>query len=214
MLVAGPFLGRAIGKYGPKPVVILGFALILVGPFGLAAFHSTTYEVGALAVPMMIGNVAVLISMSNVIVLSVDPKTMGIQTGMNQTFRNLGSALGPVLTTSILASYAFTEQIGGFPFQNYHTLGYQVVFGLVAVVAAVGLLLSLALRNFRYLADGSRSGHPSGAPVEEKPGDGAGRVVAAGRNEQALGRVAGLGADSLMSPSLSDHTMNPAPRDG
>ncbi|MGA2664064.1 MAG: MFS transporter [Nitrososphaerales archaeon] len=201
MLVAGPFLGRAIGKYGPKPVMVIGFALIMVGPFGLGAFHSTTYEVGALAIPMMVGNVAVLISMSNVIVLSVDPKTMGIQTGMNQTFRNLGSALGPVLVTSILASYAFTEQLGGLPFQNYHTMGYQVVFGLVAAIGAAGLLLSLALRNFRYLADGSRSGHPSGAPADGKPG--AGRAAAAaGRDGQATGGQAGT------------HTVNPASREG
>jgi MFS family permease len=167
MLVTGPFLGRAISKYGPKPVMIIGFALITFGAFGLAVFNRSTFEVGAIAIPMMIGNVAVLISMSNVIVLSVDPKTMGIQTGMNQTFRNLGSAVGPVLVTSILASYAFTEAFAGYSLQNYHLFGYQLVFGLIGIVGAVGLLCSLALRNFRFLADGSRSGHPSGAPAGE-----------------------------------------------
>jgi MFS family permease len=167
MLVTGPFLGRAISRYGPKPVMIMGFLLITIGALGLVAFNRTTLEVAVISVPMMVGNVAVLISMSNVIVLSVDPKTMGVQTGMNQTFRNLGSALGPVLVTSILASYAFTETFPGYTLQNYHVLGYQVVFALVAVIGVVGLLLSLALRNFRFLADGSRSGHPGGAPVEE-----------------------------------------------
>ena len=170
MLVAGPFLGRAISRYGPKPVMILGFLLIAIGAFGLAAFNRSTYEVGGISIPIMVGNVAVLISMSNVIVLSVDPRTMGIQTGMNQTFRNLGSALGPVLVTSILASYEFTQVFPGFVLQNYHLAGYQVVFSLVGVIGLIGLLLSLALRNFRYLADGTRSGHPSAAPVaEEKP---------------------------------------------
>jgi len=167
MLVTGPFLGRAISKYGPKPVMILGFTLIAVAAMGMTAFNRSTYEVAVIAVPMFIGSVAVLISMSNVIVLSVDPKTMGVQTGMNQTFRNLGSALGPVLVTSVLASYAFTEEFGGSAFQNYHVVGYQVVFGLVAVIGVVGLLLSLALRNFRFLADGSRSGQASGAPAGE-----------------------------------------------
>ncbi|MDA4123512.1 MAG: MFS transporter, partial [Thaumarchaeota archaeon] len=168
MLVAGPFLGRVIGTRGPKPVMLLGFLLITLGGFGLVFFHSNSYEVGALAIPMMVGNVASLISMSNVIVLSVDPKTMGVQTGMNQTFRNLGSALGPVLVTSILASFAFTETIQGQNFLNYHILGYQVVFGLVGVIGVTGLLCSLALRNFRYLADGSRSGHPGQAPPAEQ----------------------------------------------
>jgi MFS family permease len=170
MMATGPFLGRAISRFGPKPIMILGFVLIFVGATTLALFNRTTVEIAVFAIPIMIGNVAVLISMSNVIVLSVDPKTMGIQTGMNQTFRNLGSAIGPVLVTSILASYAFTEGFPGFTFQNYHVLGYQFVFGLTAAIGVMGALLSLALRNFLFLADGSRSGQASagsGAPKEE-----------------------------------------------
>jgi len=167
MMATGPFLGRAISRFGPKPVMVLGFLLILVGAVGLIAFHATPVEVAIVAVPVMVGNVATLISMSNIIVLSVDPKTMGVQTGMNQTFRNLGSAIGPVVVTSILASYAFTQTpFPGFTFTNYHTSGYLVVFGLTAAIGLVGALLSLGLRNFKFLADGTRSGQASGAPVE------------------------------------------------
>ncbi|MGI0053188.1 MAG: MFS transporter, partial [Thermoplasmata archaeon] len=142
MMVSGPFLGRAIGRFGPKPVMILGFALITGGSFGLVVFHATALDIAILAVPIMAGNVGVLIAMLNVIVLSVDPKTMGVQTGMNQTFRNLGSAIGPVLVTSILASYAFTDGVPGFTFQNYHLAGYELVFGLTAAIGIVGALLS------------------------------------------------------------------------
>ncbi|MGA7862317.1 MAG: MFS transporter [Thermoplasmata archaeon] len=169
MMVTGPFLGRAISRFGPKPIMVLGFLLIIGGAVGLFAFNRTTFEVGFFAVPLMAGNVAVLISMVNVIVLSVDPKTTGIQLGMNQTFRNLGSALGPVLVTSILASYAFTEYFPGFSFQNYHVLGYQVVFALVAIIGAVGAGLSLALRNYRFRADGTRHGEPSTTWGESAP---------------------------------------------
>jgi MFS family permease len=166
MMVAGPFQGRAISRYGPKPVMIIGFVLILLGSIGLVVFHATTYQIALFAIPVMVGNVGVLISMSNIIVLSVDPKTMGVQTGMNQTFRNLGSAIGPVLVTSILASYAFTEFFGpGISFQNYHVAGYQFVFGLTAAIGLVGALMALGLRNFRFLADGTRSGQASGAPA-------------------------------------------------
>ena len=169
MMVTGPFLGRAISRFGPKPIMVLGFLLIIGGALALIGFSRTTFEVGFLAVPMMVGNVAVLISMTNVIVLSVDPKTMGIQTGMNQTFRTLGSALGPVLVTSILASYAFTEHFPGFSFQNYHVLGYQVVFALVAAIGVIGAGLSFALRNYRFRADGTRHGEPSRAWGESAP---------------------------------------------
>jgi len=172
MMVAGPFLGRAISRYGPKPVMIAGFFLIFFGALGLVAFNGATIDIAVLAIPIMVGNVGVLISMSNIIVLSVDPKTMGVQTGMNQTFRNLGSAIGPVLVTSILASYAFTVLTPVGPFQNYHTGGYVAVFIVTAVIGLIGGVLSFAVRNFRFLADGTRSGQASAAPevpAEEAP---------------------------------------------
>jgi MFS family permease len=173
MMATGPFLGRSISRFGPKPMMALGFALITLGALALVAFHASTLEIAVLAIPVMVGNVAILISMTNVIVLSVDPKTLGIQTGMNQTFRNLGSAIGPVLVTSILASFAFTEVFPGFAFQNYRLLGYEVVFGMVAAIGAVGFVLSLVLRNYRFLADGSRTGAarpgPSPRPTLEAP---------------------------------------------
>jgi MFS family permease len=180
MMICGPFLGRAIGAYGPKPIMILGFVLIIVGALGLVAFNRSIYDIAVFAVPIMVGNVAVLIAMTNVIVLSVDPRTMGVQTGMNQTFRNLGSAIGPVLVTSILASYAFTIVTPFGSFQNYHVVGYEFVFGIVAAFGMVGALLSLGLRNFRFLADGSRSGQQSGAPTLAPEKDAA-PPVSAGR---------------------------------
>jgi MFS family permease len=171
MMVGGPILGRAISRYGPKPVMIVGFFLIFLGALGLVAYNRATIDIALLAIPIMVGNVGVLISMSNIIVLSVDPKTMGVQTGMNQTFRNLGSAIGPVLVTSILASYAFTILTPFGPFVNYHIGGYVAVFVTTAVIGLVGGVLSFALRNYRFLADGTRSGQASSAPefVAEEP---------------------------------------------
>jgi len=172
MMVAGYPLGRSVGRYGPKPIMILGFVLITLGALGLVAFHAGPLDVAVLAIPIMVGNVAVLIAMTNVIILSVDPKTLGIQTGMNQTFRNLGSAIGPVLVTSILTSYAFTILTPVGPIPNYHVGGYLVVFALVGAIGLVGATLTLGIRNFHFLADGSRAGQQSGAPAptaEEAP---------------------------------------------
>jgi MFS family permease len=181
MMVSGYPLGRTVSRLGPKPVMILGFLLITLGALLLVAFHTTPLDVAVIAIPIMVGNVAVLIAMTNVIILSVDPKTLGVQTGMNQTFRNLGSALGPVLVTSILTSYAFTVFTPVGAFQNYHTTGYLVVFGFVAAIGLLGAGLSVAVRNFRFLADGSRSGQQSGAPAAMAAEEPAAAVQAAER---------------------------------
>ncbi len=172
MLAFAPIWGKFVSAKGPKPVMITGFAVMALGGLGLVLFNSNVYELMLFAIPALVGNVAVLIAMSNVIVLSVGRDELGIQTGMNQTFRNLGSAIGPVLVTSILTGYAFTILTPFGPFQNYHTGGYVAVFVLTAVIGLIGGMLSFALRNFRFLADGSRSGQASSAPevpAEEAP---------------------------------------------
>ncbi|MGP8159217.1 MAG: MFS transporter, partial [Thermoplasmata archaeon] len=95
MLAFAPLWGRWVSAKGPKPLMLAGFAVMGLGALGLVLFHATILDLIVFTIPTMVGNVAVLIAMSNIIVLSVNPKELGIQTGMNQTFRNLGSAVGP-----------------------------------------------------------------------------------------------------------------------
>jgi MFS family permease len=177
MLALAPLWGRAVASRGPKPVMIAGFGIMALGGLGLLLFNSNIYELILFAIPSLVGNVAVLIGMSNIIVLSVSPKELGIQTGMNQTFRNLGSAIGPVIAATVTASYMATTLVAvkGVPFKvpvpTYAIAGFQVVFGITTAVAVVGLLLSLGLQNFRFLADGSRTGPPveTGASATPRP---------------------------------------------
>ncbi len=173
MLVMGPLWGRFVSQWGPKPVMIVGFAVMGLGGVGLVAAHSTILELIVFSIPALVGNVAVLIAMSNIIVLSVPPKELGIQTGMNQTFRNLGSAIGPVIAATVTASYMTTVLVGPpghqVPAPTYQGIGFELVFAITAASALVGLLLSLALRNYRFLADGSRSGHATPATGAAPP---------------------------------------------
>jgi len=163
MLAFGPFLGRNVSRVGPKPVMLLGFALTGIGMAGLAFVHGSIYSTVLFTIPAMVGNVAVLIAMSNVIVLSVSPRELGIQTGMNQTFRNLGSAIGPVIATTIVASFLAPVLVApGHTADVPANVGYVFVFGLGAAVSLIGFLLSLTLRNFRYSAEGIRDDAPSG----------------------------------------------------
>ena len=161
MLIFGPLLGREVGRRGPKPIMLLGFGISAVGAVLLVFVNRALIDLTILPILLLVGNVAVLISMTNAIVLTADRRELGIQTGMNQTFRNLGSAIAPVLVTTILASfeatYFFATPFGRVAFQGYALKGFQVVFMIIAVLAITGFLVSLALQNFRYLADGSRS---------------------------------------------------------
>lgn len=185
MLAFAPLWGRWVAAKGPKPVMIAGFAVMGFGGLGLALFHASILELMVFAIPSLVGNVAVLIAMSNIIVLSVSPKELGIQTGMNQTFRNLGSAVGPVLAAVVTASFVTSAIVARTPFgpvtANVPAItGFVLLFSLVAVVALFGLLLSFGLRNYRFGADGARVGAPSAMVVEgtARPGEPAPAVSA------------------------------------
>ncbi|MHB8351834.1 MAG: MFS transporter [Thermoplasmata archaeon] len=168
MLATGTFLGRAVARFGPRPISILGFLLISAASGLLVLFNRSLWEMVVLPIPLFIGNVAVLIAMSNTIVLSAERHELGVQTGMNQTFRNLGSAAAPVLVASILASFPATYLLtvstpagpALLPVSGLYSLeGFRIAFAVTAILGLVGLFVSLALRNFRYTTDGARIGH-------------------------------------------------------
>ena len=178
MLAFAPLWGRWVAGRGPKPVMIAGFGIMGLGGLGLALFHSSILDVILFTIPSLVGNVAALIAMSNIIVLSVSPKELGIQTGMNQTFRNLGSAVGPVVAATITASYTVLVNVAPSPYPPVLVSvpaiqGFEILFALVAGIALAGLLLSLGLRNYRFRADGTRHGEPTPhevrVPVAEAP---------------------------------------------
>ncbi len=160
MLATAPRWGHLVARAGPKPVMLAGFSLVVLGAGGLLVLHATIVELSILMIPTLVGNVAVLIAMSNIIVLSVAPNELGIQTGMNQTFRNLGSAIGPVIVATVAASYATAT--------GPSITAYELLFALTASVAAVGGLLALGLRNYKFHADGRRA--EASVPTPGAPG--------------------------------------------
>lgn len=178
MLVGGAIFGTFTPKIGPKPIALIGYSLSAIGGLGLLLFHGTLLELSVFMVPLLVGNVALLISMSNLIVLTVDRRELGIQTGVNQTFRNLGTAIAPVVTTTILATYLVTYMVPTtipsgtvilVPVRSYGLTGFQVVFGIMVVLSVLGFILSMALKNFRFLADGTQTGHIEGVTGHARP---------------------------------------------
>jgi len=160
MLAFAPLWGRWVAARGPKPVMVAGFAMMALGALGLIAYHVTIFQLEVFVVPTLVGSVAVLIAMSNIIVLSVPPDELGIQTGMNQTLRNLGSAIGPVVAAAITATFTTAVRVAPppVPLRKVPAVaGFEVLFGITSAMAAVGLVLSLGVRNYRFRSDGSRS---------------------------------------------------------
>ena len=159
ILAVAPVFGRMVGRYGPKPVLMIGFVLMGIGALLLTQVQNGPFQLGFIntgagyPVPVMMmvapvfilsGNIAGIIGTSNVIVLSVRSNELGVETAMNLTFRNLGSALAPVIVTAILTSLA----VG--PNALFTLGGFQACYVALAVCGLLGIFLTLPLRNYRF----------------------------------------------------------------
>jgi MFS family permease len=176
MLLAAPLVGRAIGRYGPKPVFLVGSALSTGGFLGMLLFARTYTELLVAPVPAFLGIVIMMIAITNIVVLSSRTGETGIQTGMAQMFQDLGASIGPVMVATILASFTGAFATGlrgptGPVTVMWPTLeGFQWLFGVGALLTATCGTLGVFLRNYTFDAAGERSGSsrptPEGVPLE------------------------------------------------
>ena len=75
---------------------------------GLALFMLNRSTSTYLALDMfvaLLGLVAILVPITNMLAISLPREAVAVGLGMNTMLRNLGGAIGPVLATTIMASY-------------------------------------------------------------------------------------------------------------
>jgi len=162
MLVAAPFVGRAISRFGPKPMVLVGSALSTAGFFLMLTFNRTYTELLFAPIPTFVGLVTMIIAITNVVVLTSRKGETGIQTGMSEMFQDLGASVGPVVVATVLASFTGTFYVpagvaatdppapAATAVQLPTLLAFQWIFAIGAVLTIACGLLALTLRNFRF----------------------------------------------------------------
>jgi MFS family permease len=158
MLVVAPFAGRAISRFGPKPVLLLGSAIATVGFLLMLTFEQSYTELLVVPIPTFVGLVMMIIAITNIVVLSSRKGETGIQTGMAEMFQDLGAAIGPVLVATVLASFTgtFYASAAGpngpiaVPVVLPTLTAFHWLFGLGALLAALGGVLGAFLRNFHF----------------------------------------------------------------
>lgn len=145
-IIFGPVAGVLVKRTGVKPLASLGAVLAVIG-FLLQA--SIPGYWGILSFEFIMGAGISLLNgtLINFIVLTVDPKDMGLATAMNSTFRNVGSSIGAPIAGSILTTYTAIYMIknpitGGMVGVSLpsHT-AFAMIFVIAAIVFAVGALL-------------------------------------------------------------------------
>ncbi|MEM3777309.1 MAG: MFS transporter, partial [Metallosphaera sp.] len=156
MFIIGPLLGRLINKIGPKPILAIGSLVMMLGFYMLIVNRSTPSDVTIDSMVGMVGLLCLMIPIVNMISVSLPQEDRGVGIGMNTLIRNIGSAVGPVITTSIMSSYQ-----GAFvlPFDGTYMVeilpsstAFDLIFTVGIAMAVLNLVIAMTVRNYRFQA--------------------------------------------------------------
>jgi len=163
MLAGGPGLGRLVERKGPKPAMVLG-GIVAIAGFTLFVFNrATTTDVMIDTAISMVGAVGIIIPIVNMISVSLPDETVATGLGLNTMLRNMGGAIGPVLATTLMSTYAVTFEITS-PAMAAFCPGLQVpcsvsfptssafdyIFYLAIACMVAVVMLALAGKNYVF----------------------------------------------------------------
>ncbi len=131
MLLFAPVAGILVSRIGTRPITLIGAAVTGVG-FLLAV---PAQSLGSLLVVEFLVGAGIGIvnaGMINLLVLTVDPRDMGLATSMSAVFRNIGSALGAPISGSLLSTFTIAEYGQSAP----AFVAFQWAFAIAAITFA------------------------------------------------------------------------------
>jgi MFS family permease len=151
MFIVGPLAGRLVAKAGPKPVLVTGAGVSLVSYLLFIFNRGASIDVTINVMVAFAGLVSLFVPIVNIISVSLPKENVTVGQGLNATLKLIGSAVGPVLTTTILASYTVlaTKSIHGATIQVAvpSATAFNIVFALGIALSAVTITLSLLINN-------------------------------------------------------------------
>ncbi|QKR00295.1 MFS transporter [Metallosphaera tengchongensis] len=154
MLIVGPIVGKLTGDIGPKPLLLVGSVISVMGFLLLISNRSSSQALVEDVIVAGTGMISIIIPLINMIAVSLPETARGIGLGVNTLLRNLGASIGPVLATSIMTSYKdpyvfmLNGKILSISFYPSRT-AFDVMFEVAILVIVVNLGISLATKNYR-----------------------------------------------------------------
>ncbi|SCL56132.1 MFS transporter [Micromonospora chersina] len=132
---------RAIARFGPKPMVVTGLAILAVGLGWLALVRPDgTFTVDVLPASLVaaLGMSLAFIPSLGTAISSARPEEGGLASGIVNTSYQVGSALGLAAMTAV-ASSAGADRLGDLPAL---TDGYSAAFVGAGIIAAAGAVIA------------------------------------------------------------------------
>jgi len=161
MLIVAYPVGILISKFGVKPFLIAGSVIGAIG-FVLISTATTSIQIPEYLSIASVGLAMLMVSMQNLLVLTVKPIEMGLATSMNTVFRNVGSSFGAPIAGSILSTFTITVFLGGLSF----ALPTRAAFQYTYYIAAIAFVLALVASLFAKEVMGKKAKQEAPVPIQ------------------------------------------------
>jgi MFS family permease len=152
MLVFAPIAGQFVSKTGVKPLAFSG-TLLAVLAFLLSS-QLTTYTEWLICMFIVGAGLSIMVaSIQNLLLLTVDPRDMGLANGLTAVFRNLGDTIGAPIAASVLSTFTVSllvghSQAGTAIYKSFPSAAaFQYCFYIAAAVFVIIALISLFARE-------------------------------------------------------------------
>ena len=147
MLVAGPGLGALVRRNGPKPTIVLGACISLVGISLFLFRRATATDVTVATAVSLLGAISIIIPIVNMVSISLPKETVATGLGLNTMLRNIGGALGPVIATSIMSTY-YVRVAPTITFPT--SAAYNYIFYTGAAVMVIAIIVAITAKNYTF----------------------------------------------------------------
>jgi EmrB/QacA subfamily drug resistance transporter len=139
MLVAGPFAGVLVRRYGGKLPLSLGALIAAFALFMMGVDHGTQGAMVAWNIILSIGIGLAFAAMPNLIFDAVPQSETGEATGFNTLVRSVGASLGSQISAAILTGSVVAGTL--LPSDEGYTTAFVVSAGIAVVAAIVSMAI-------------------------------------------------------------------------
>jgi len=154
VLLCSPISGRVVGRYGPRPSLLLAGAMICLGAGMLLFLTADTALVYVLAsyLAFGVGQGVVNAPITNTAVSGMPRSHAGVAAAVATTSRNIGTSLGVAIVGSILSSHISKMTAADFIEASRPALGVIVGFGSAVFVVGAATTSARARRTTGRIA--------------------------------------------------------------
>jgi MFS family permease len=165
VLICSPISGRVVGRYGPRPSLLLAGTMIGLGASMLLFVTADTALVFVLAsyLAFGVGQGVVNAPITNTAVSGMPRSHAGVAAAVATTSRNIGTSLGVAIVGSILSSHLSGVIAADFIAASRPALWVIVGFGLTVSVVGAATTTAKARRTTERIAHLFPEGESAGA---------------------------------------------------